>query len=57
MHLASSRVKAVRRKLMKSTPGVNFINALQAAFAWADPKSAKETVKLSGFLRFRDLHA
>ena len=26
---------------MKSTPGVNFINKLQAAFTSADPKSAK----------------
>jgi len=26
------------------TPGVNFINILQAAFTRADPKSAKNTV-------------
>ncbi len=30
-------------------PGVNFINVLRAAFALADHKSAKETVKLSVF--------
>jgi len=30
-------------------PGVNFINVLRAAFALADPESAKKTVKLSVF--------
>ncbi len=30
-------------------PGVNFIKVLRAAFARADPKSAKKTVKLSVF--------
>ncbi len=40
-HLGSLRVKAVRRKLMKSTPGVNFIKVLQAAFTRTDPKSVK----------------
>jgi len=30
--------------------GVNFTNILQAAFMHADPKSAKNTVKLSVFL-------
>jgi len=37
------------------TPGVNFINGLLAAFAHTEPKSVKKTVKLSVFLRFRDL--
>jgi len=31
------------------TSGVNFTNVLRAAFALADPKSAKGTVKLSVF--------
>jgi len=35
--------------LVKLSPGVNFINVLQAAFACADPKSVKKTVKLSIF--------
>ncbi len=35
--------------LVKLSPGVNFINVLQAAFAHADPKSVKETIKLSVF--------
>ncbi len=36
-------------------PGVNFINVLRAAFVHAEPKSLKKRVKLSVFLRFRDL--
>jgi len=39
------------------TPGVNCINILCAAFARAEPKSVKKTVKLSVFLSFRDLRA
>jgi len=31
------------------TPGVNFINVLQAAFTHADPKNAQKTVELSVF--------
>jgi len=31
------RKNGVRKMLMKSTPGVNFINNLQAAFRHADP--------------------
>jgi len=31
---------------MKLTPGVNFINILQAAFACADPESAKKELQL-----------
>jgi ankyrin repeat protein len=37
--------------------GVNFINVLHTAFTSAEPKSIKETVKLSIFLRFRELRA
>jgi hypothetical protein len=33
--------KAAPKMLMKLTTGVNFINVLRAAFAHADPKSAK----------------
>jgi len=35
--------------LMKLTPGINFINVLQAAFTPANPESAKRKVKLSVF--------
>jgi hypothetical protein len=49
MLLGSTRVKAVQRTLMKLSPGVNFINFLQAAFMHADPKSTKNTVKLPVF--------
>jgi hypothetical protein len=35
--------------LVKSTPGVNFINILQAAFALEDPESAKKTDNLTVF--------
>jgi len=31
---------------MKLTPGVNFINILQAAFTRADPESAKKELQL-----------
>jgi len=34
---------------MKLSPGVNFINVLQAAFTHANPKSSKKTAKLSVF--------
>jgi hypothetical protein len=37
--------KFAHEMLMKLTPGVNLINILHAAFALADPKSAKNTVK------------
>jgi len=36
-----SSVKAVRRMLMKLSPGVNFINVLRTAFTPADPKRVK----------------
>ncbi len=35
--------------IMKSTPGVDFINVLQAAFAHANPKSTKKTDGLTAF--------
>ncbi len=35
--------------LLNLTAGVNFINILQASFASADPKRAKNTVNLSVF--------
>ncbi len=37
--------------------GVDFINALLAAFAFEDPKSAKKSDNLTVFLRFQDLRA
>jgi len=39
--LGSACVKTVYRTLMKLSPGVNFINVLQAAFTHADPESEK----------------
>jgi len=41
--LGSACVKAVRRTLMKLSPGVNFNNNLQVAFTCADPKRVKDT--------------
>jgi len=44
------RLKLSHKKLLvKLTPGVNFINALQATFARTDPKSAEKAVKLLVF--------
>jgi len=40
--------------LMKLSPGVNFTNILGAAFACADPESAKRQLSLSS-LHFWDL--
>jgi len=40
-----------------SSQGVNFINVLQAAFAFADPECVKKTGGLTVFLRFWDRHA
>jgi len=55
--LGSAGVKVVHRTLMKSTPGVNFINVLRAAFTSAEPKSLKKTASShQSFLRFWDLH-
>jgi len=48
MLLGSTSVKAVRRTLMKLSPGVNFTNILHIAFALVDPpESVKNTVKSS----------
>jgi hypothetical protein len=35
------------------TPGVDFTNILREAFTFADPKSAKNTDNLSGFLHLK----
>jgi hypothetical protein len=40
--IISTRIKALHKTLMKLTPGVNFINVLQAALTHADPESAKK---------------
>ncbi len=40
---------------MKLSPGVDFTNNLEAAFARADPKRAKKTDNLNVFFRFWDL--
>jgi len=47
--LGSACVKAEHRMLMKLSPGVNFINVLQAVFTGTDPKSAKKTDKSTVF--------
>jgi len=47
--LGSASVKVVHIMLMKSTPGVDLTSILREAFMCADPKSAKNTVKLSVF--------
>jgi len=47
--LGSVWVKAAHKMLVKSTPGLNFINVLLTAFTLPDPKSIKKTVKLSIF--------
>jgi len=41
--------------LLPALSGVDFSNLLRVAFARAEPKSVKKTVKLSEFLRFWDL--
>jgi len=50
-------VKAAHKMLVKSTPGVNFINVLFAAFTPVDLKSAKMAVKSSVVLRHLELKA
>jgi len=55
--LGYTLIKAAPKMLVKSTPGVNFINVLRTDFARAEPKSIKKTVKLSTFLRFWNLSA
>jgi len=51
----SAGMKAACRTLVKLTPGLNFTNILWAAFTLKDPKSTKNTVKSSVFLRFCNL--
>jgi hypothetical protein len=41
--------------MMKLCPGVNFINVLQEAFAYSDPKNTKKTDNLTVFLHVGDL--
>jgi len=41
--------------LVKLSPGVNFIKVPQAAFARADPKSAKNSDNFTVFLHFWDM--
>ncbi len=41
--------KAVRRMLMKLTPGDDFINNLQVAFTCEDPKSTKRQSNCKSF--------
>ncbi len=41
--------------LLPALSGVDFIDLLRVAFALAEPKNVEKTVKLSEFLRFRDL--
>jgi len=55
--LGSACIKALSKMLVKSTPGVNFINIQWAACAWADPKSAKRQSSCQSFVHFWDLHA
>ncbi len=43
--LGSMSVKAVRKTLVKLTPGINFIKILQAVIMCSDQKSAKKTIK------------
>jgi len=45
----SALVKAAHKMLGKLTPGVNFINILQAAFVSTDPQSIKKTDNLTVF--------
>ncbi len=44
------------KRLVKLTPGVNFVNILNAAFTQADPNSAKKTDGLTVFLRLWDMY-
>jgi hypothetical protein len=48
--LGPTSVKAVRRTLMKLTPGVNFTNIFSKAFTREDPQSIKNLVNLSVFV-------
>jgi hypothetical protein len=53
--LGSTGAKAVHRTLMKLTPGVDFINILEAAFCPQIPKAQKRQASCQSYLRFRDL--
>ena len=44
------RQKQQQLLLLWNRPGVDITNILRAAFMRADPKTAKKTVKLSGFI-------
>jgi len=48
--LGSVHVKAARKMLVKSTPAVNFINILKAAFTSADPEGTKNSQAVSLFV-------
>jgi len=48
----SAHVKAAHRMLMRSTPGIHFINILQADFTCPDSKSAKDSQVVSLFCAF-----
>jgi hypothetical protein len=47
--LGSVRIKAARKMLMESTPGLNFINVLRTAFTLVDSESIKNTYNLTAF--------
>ena len=47
MPLESASVKAICRKFMKLSPGVDLTNVLHTAFTHADPKSTKDTDDLT----------
>jgi len=56
--LGSTSIKAVRKKLVKLTPTVNFINILPTAFTHADPECAKKDSQVSSVSwRFWELRA
>jgi len=46
---ADGHLQFLHKGLVELTLGVNFINILRVAFLHADPKSSKNTVKLSAF--------
>jgi len=44
--MGSARLKALRKMLVKLTPGVDFTNILRKAFTGTDPESAKKLTTL-----------
>jgi len=56
VHLTRSYAQLLHCTLYVVHLESNFIIVLWAAFMCADPETAKDTVKLSVFLRFQDLH-